>query len=394
MEGEVITMQEIFRFRQTGRSEEGGVIGLFEATGIRPKFCEHLETHGIHLPPDLFGPTGSSAHDREFLRALILVMVFVAVLLGVEVLLRNARAARGATNAINRRLALIARGISRDEVMVKLRRPTPTGGFQLPGPIGALERRLEKSLGRRGIRDRHRQDHDRPDAAHHPAVRPDPGPALVERGGDQQGPHDDDRQLLGRGGLGLPTMVIGKIAESRRKKLVEQFPVALDVFVRGLRAGHPVASALELVTTEMVDPIGSEFGIVLDEVTYGLELRDALQNMADRSGVEDMQMFVVSLSIQAETGGNLAEILDNLAKVIRDRAAMMMKVRALSSEGRMTALILTLLPVVSFVGLFLSSPSFYLDVADHPAFIPGFSLLILGFAIGVFWIRKLIDLKV
>ena len=73
---------------------------------------------------------------------------------------------------------------------------------------------------------------------------------------------------------------------------------------------------------------------------------------------------------------------------------MMMKVRALSSEGRMTALILTLLPVVSFVGLFLSSPSFYLDVADHPAFIPGFSLLILGFAIGVFWIRKLIDLKV
>ena len=85
-------------------------------------------------------------------------------------------------------------------------------------------------------------------------------------------------------GLGLPTMIIGKIAESRRKKLVEQFPVALDVFVRGLRAGHPVASALELVTTEMVDPIGSEFGIVLDEVTYGLELRDALQNMADRRG--------------------------------------------------------------------------------------------------------------
>jgi tight adherence protein B len=330
----------------------------------------------------------------EFLRVLILVMVFVAVLLGVEVLLRNARAARGATNAINRRLALIARGISRDEVMVKLRRPTPTGGFQLPGPIGSLERRLEKSLGGAGFRI-------------------STGKimiglmlltillfvfilALLWSSAAEISP---GRMMMiasfsVAAGFGLPTMIIGKIAESRRKKLVNQFPIALDVFVRGLRAGHPVASALELVTTEMIDPIGSEFGIVLDEVTYGAELRDALQNMADRCGVEDMQMFVVSLSIQAETGGNLAEILDNLSKVIRDRAAMMMKVRALSSEGRMTALILTLLPIVSFVGLFLASPSFYLDVADHPAFIPGFSILIIGFAIGVFWIRKLIDLKV
>ena len=175
---------------------------------------------------------------------------------------------------------------------------------------------------------------------------------------------------------------------------VEQFPIALDVFVRGLRAGHPVASAIDLLTTEMSDPIGSEFGIVADEVTYGADFRDALQDMADRNGIEDMQMFVVSLSVQSETGGNLAEILDNLTKVIRDRANMMLKVRALSSEGRMTALILTALPVVSFVVLFLSNPSFYLDVAEDPAFIPGFAALLIGYAIGVYWIRRLIDLKV
>jgi tight adherence protein B len=105
-------------------------------------------------------------------------------------------------------------------------------------------------------------------------------------------------------------------------------------------------------------------------------------------------MFVVSLSIQMETGGNLAEILENLARVIRERASMMMKVRALSSEGRMTAVMLTLLPVFSFTVLFLFRPTFYLDVADDPAFLPGFVSLLLLYAVGFFIIRRLIDLKV
>ena len=330
----------------------------------------------------------------DYLRLLILVAVFAAVLLGLEVILSNARAARGTASAINKRLALIARGISRDDVMVQLRRPTRAAGFDLPGPLGALENRLENSLAGAGFKI-------------------GTGKIIIAlmlftivlfffivwllwASGGALTP---GRLLMvstfsASTGFGVPMMVIGRIAAGRRKKLVEQFPIALDVFVRGLRAGHPVASALELVTTEMGDPIGSEFGLVLDEVTYGAELRDALQSMADRCGVEDMHMFVVSLSIQAETGGNLAEILDNLAKVIRERAAMLMKVRALSSEGRMTALILTLLPVVSFIGLFIMSPRFYLDVADDPAFIPGFGALLVGFGIGVFWIRKLIDLKV
>ena len=133
----------------------------------------------------------------------------------------------------------------------------------------------------------------------------------------------------------------------------EQFPVALDVFVRGLRAGHPIAAALDLLTVEMPDPIGSQFGVVVDEVTYGAELRDALQAMAERWDLDDMRMFVVSLSVQSETGGNLAEILDNLSKVIRERQSMMLKVRALSSEGRMTAIMLTVLPIFAFAFLFL-----------------------------------------
>ncbi|MFL6830590.1 MAG: type II secretion system F family protein, partial [Sphingomicrobium sp.] len=177
-------------------------------------------------------------------------------------------------------------------------------------------------------------------------------------------------------------------------KMQEQFPVALDVFVRGLRAGHPIAAALDLLTVEMPDPIGTQFGLVVDEVTYGAELRDALQSMAERWDLDDMRMFVVSLSVQNETGGNLAEILENLSGVIRERQAMFMKVRALSSEGRMTAVMLTVLPLFTFTLLFLANPSFFLDVADDPVFVPGFVMLTILYLIGFFTIRKMVDLKV
>jgi tight adherence protein B len=195
-------------------------------------------------------------------------------------------------------------------------------------------------------------------------------------------------------GLAIPLRILQGKATRRRKKVQEQFPVALDVFVRGLRAGHPVAAALDLLTVEMPDPIGSQFGVVVDEVTYGADLRDALSDLAERWDLDDMRMFVVSLSVQQETGGNLAEILENLSKVIRERMSLFMKVRALSSEGRMTAIMLTVLPVLAFTALFLLNPGFYLEVADDPVFMPGFGGLILLYCTGVFTIRRMVDLKV
>jgi tight adherence protein B len=195
-------------------------------------------------------------------------------------------------------------------------------------------------------------------------------------------------------GAALPLMLLNFKATRTRKKMQEQFPVALDVFVRGLRAGHPIAAALDLLTVEMPDPIGTQFGLVVDEVTYGAELRDALQGMAERWDLDDMRMFVVSLSVQNETGGNLAEILENLTKVIRERQSMFLKVRALSSEGRMTAVMLTVLPLFTFVLLFAISPRFFLDVANDPWFVPGFVILIALYLTGFFTIRKMVDLKV
>lgn len=195
-------------------------------------------------------------------------------------------------------------------------------------------------------------------------------------------------------GIILPWMFIGRRAGARRRKMESQFPVALDIFVRGLRAGHPIPAALNLLVEEMADPVGTEFGIVSDEIAFGFGLRDALQRMADRWGLTDIDMFVVSVSVQMETGGNLAEILENLGRVIRERASMFMKVRALSSEGRMTAVVLTALPILSFAGLFATRPEFYLDVADDPIFTIGFSGLLILYAIGYFWIRRMVDLKV
>ena len=194
--------------------------------------------------------------------------------------------------------------------------------------------------------------------------------------------------------VGLPLMAISRRAQKRRKRMEEQFPLALDVFTRSLRAGHPIASAISLVTEEMQDPIGSEFGLVADEVAYGADLNDALQGMADRWALEDMKMFVVCVSVQSETGGNLAEILENLSSVIRDRASMYMKVRALSSEGRMSGWMLTALPVLTLLSMLAVNPGFYFEVAQDPIFLGGFTTLLVLYAIGVLAIRKIIDLKV
>jgi len=194
--------------------------------------------------------------------------------------------------------------------------------------------------------------------------------------------------------VALPLLVISKIADNRRKKMEHQFPIALDIFVRALRSGHPIASAIDLLTREMEDPIGTEFGLISDEVAYGADLIGALEHMAERWNLDDMKMFVVSLSVQSQTGGNLAEILDNISKVIRDRHQMFLKVKALSSEGRMTAWMLTVLPIFGFVSIFMVAPQYYLESSEDTIFIYGGISLFVMYVLGVYIIRRLVDIKV
>ena len=195
-------------------------------------------------------------------------------------------------------------------------------------------------------------------------------------------------------GVVVPLSLLDRKATKRMKKFEEQFPVALDIFVRGLRAGHPVTGALDLLVEEMPDPLGSEFATVMSEVAYGADLREALEGLAKRVQMTDVQMFAVCVAIQAETGGNLADILDGLSVVIRERNSMVLKVRALASEGKMTAVVLSVLPIAVFGLVFTMNPSFYLDAATDPMFVPAMTGLIAWYAVGILTIRKLVALKV
>jgi tight adherence protein B len=167
-------------------------------------------------------------------------------------------------------------------------------------------------------------------------------------------------------GIGLPYMIVRFLRSRRQKAFGAQFPDALDMIVRSLRAGHPTPIALTMVAREMQDPIGSEFGIVVDEITYGADLETALRNLNVRIGQDDLPLFVTAVAIQGSTGGNLGEILDNLSAVIRQRFKMRRKIRALAAEGRASALILSSLPIVMFLIIQLVSPNFYASVWDIP----------------------------
>ena len=332
--------------------------------------------------------------SETWLKALVLTCIFGAVLLAVEALVSSLASNRAEGQAVNLRLKMIGQGRSRGETMNVLRRAESAVPKGLPPLLEKIGQKFERMLMAAQL--------TMPTGRLMLLILLAPAVIffLILLVCAVLGvPIAFGRMLLiatfsGLVGAAIPLMLLQAKANRTRKRMVDQFPVALDVFVRGLRAGHPIAAALDLLTVEMPDPIGSQFGVVVDEVTYGAELRDALQAMADRWELEDMRMFVVSLSVQSETGGNLAEILENLSKVIRERAAMMMKVRALSSEGRMTALMLTGLPIATFTMLFISNPVFYLNVSDDPMFMPGFIGLMVLYATGFFWIRKLVDLKV
>jgi tight adherence protein B len=157
----------------------------------------------------------------------------------------------------------------------------------------------------------------------------------------------------------LPYFVLRLLRARRQKKFGAQFPDALDIIVRSLRAGHPVPIAITMVGREMTDPIGSEFGIVSDEITYGADLETAMRNLYCRIGSDDLPLFVTAVAIQGSTGGNLGEILENLSGVIRQRFKMRRKIRALAAEGRASAMILSALPIGIFTVIQFIAPDFY-----------------------------------
>ncbi len=160
-------------------------------------------------------------------------------------------------------------------------------------------------------------------------------------------------------GIFAPYLGLRVMRARRQKKFGTQLPDAIDIIVRSLRAGHPVPIAVTMVARELPDPIGSEFGIVADEITYGADLETAMRNLYFRVGQDDLPLFVTAVAIQGSTGGNLGEILENLSSVIRQRIKMRRKIRALAAEGKLSAMLLSALPIGIFFMIQLVSPDFY-----------------------------------
>lgn len=200
------------------------------------------------------------------------------------------------------------------------------------------------------------------------------------------------------GGMLIAAFATVHILRARHQKrmaaLTMQLPDALDLMMRGLRVGHPINATISNVGRTMADPIGAEFRILSKQISHGDYLTDAFRDFAARTGQEDVEYLSVSIAIQHGTGGNLAEMLGTLSKVVRDRIIMRRRIRAISSEGRISAYLLSALPVVIYLATSLTAPDYYADVSDDPMFKP-IAILIVALVVGNFLaLRKLVSFKV
>jgi tight adherence protein B len=192
----------------------------------------------------------------------------------------------------------------------------------------------------------------------------------------------------------IPTIVIRRRAKQRLDLLSRQLPDALELMARGLTVGHPLNATIASVASDMKDPIATEFGIVVDQVSYGDDLVDAFAAFAERTGLEDARYLAVSVGIQHGTGGNLAGVLNTLATVIRDRMSMRRRIQAISAEGRLTSKFLSALPLFILGATSITAPTYYSGVADEPLFRP-FAMIIAGLVVANYLImRRLVDFRI
>ena len=168
----------------------------------------------------------------------------------------------------------------------------------------------------------------------------------------------------------VPIAIVKAARQKRVEKLISQLPDALELMARGLKVGHPLNTSIGAVAREMPDPIGTEFGIVFDQVSYGDDLVSAITDFSERVEIEDVHYLSVSIAIQHGTGGDLARVVDLLAKTIRGRISMRRRIKAVSAEGRLSATILTAVPFMLFFSVSMGSPNYYREVADDPLFLP------------------------
>ena len=195
-------------------------------------------------------------------------------------------------------------------------------------------------------------------------------------------------------GAGLPHMVVGYFINRRVRNFIIKFPDAIELLVRGLRSGLPVSETLNVIASEIPGPVGEEFKLVTERIRIGKSMEDAMQDTADRLNTPEFSFFCITLAIQRETGGNLAETLSNLADVLRKRMQMKLKIKAMSSESKASAYIVGALPFLVFIMIYMVNPSylggFFTDERLIVAGLGGLTWM----AIGVFIMAKMVNFEI
>ena len=197
--------------------------------------------------------------------------------------------------------------------------------------------------------------------------------------------------LMGVGGV---YVWINGRAKKRMSMLAEQLPEAVELMVRSLRVGHPFSSAVSIVAREVPDPLGTEMGMISDEAAYGRDMGETLKAMAERLDMQDLRFLAVAVTIQQQSGGNLAEILDGLAKVVRSRFRLFRRVKAITAEAKWSGMFLSMFPILALVMINVIQPNYYDDVKETSAFIPACLVVAAFLVVNIFVMRALVNIKV
>lgn len=314
-------------------------------------------------------------------RLVFLVLVFAAVMTAAQAVLGLVRAA-GNRRKVNKRLAVVERTGSLAELVLELRKQR---GLNEAGESRIVVRWLSDLVTRSGVPYQPRRWFI--------CVA---GLALAAYLLLFVWTHSPLIALAGApvAAFGLPLMYLQFKAGARAKAIAAQLPQALEIIVRSLEAGHPVPTAVALVGREMTDPLGSEFGMAADEIAYGATLAQAVGRIADRCRHPDVDLFAATIRLQEKSGGNLTGLLKMNAKAVRERTKMRMKIKAASSEGRASALILTAAPFGVMAILAFSAPSFYGDVIHETPVKIGLAAFGVWMFIGNMVMRRMIDMRI
>lgn len=195
-------------------------------------------------------------------------------------------------------------------------------------------------------------------------------------------------------GVGGVYFWVSSKAKKRMALLEEQLPDAVELMVRSLRVGHPFSNAIAIVSKEVADPLGTEFGLIADEATYGRDVSESLRAFATRMENQDLHFLAVAVSIQQQSGGNLAEILDGLAKVIRSRFKLFRRVKAITAEAKWSGMFLSGFPIAAIVLIQMIKPDYYDGVKDTQYFVPAALFVVTFLIINVIFMKIMVNIKV